>query len=91
MTSVRTQGFRKSFEKLPTDIQALALEKVLLWKVDTTHPGLNFERVDDEDDIWSARIGDHYRALCSRRDGPDGTTRYVWFWIGPHAEYDKLI
>jgi hypothetical protein len=37
-------------------------------------------------DVWSARIGLHYRALATE-SGSD----LVWFWIGPHAEYDKLV
>ena len=34
---------------------------------------------------WSARIGDHYRALADF----DGQT-YVWTWIGTHEEYNKF-
>ena len=32
------------------------------------------------------RVGIGYRALAV--DSPDGP---VWFWIGSHAEYDRLI
>ena len=37
-------------------------------------------------DIWSVRIGLHYRAPAY--PDPDG---YTWFWIGTHTEYDRLI
>ena len=37
-------------------------------------------------DVWSVRIGDHYRALA-RRDGE----LVVWFWIGTHEEYNDLV
>jgi hypothetical protein len=30
-------------------------------------------------------VGDHYRAVGVQ--SPDGI---IWFWIGTHAEYDRL-
>jgi hypothetical protein len=30
-------------------------------------------------------VGAHYRALAV--DAPDGI---LWFWIGSHAEYDRI-
>jgi hypothetical protein len=36
--------------------------------------------------VWSVRIGDHYRALA-RRDGDF----VVWFWIGTHEEYNNFV
>jgi hypothetical protein len=36
--------------------------------------------------FWSARVGDRHRALAI--EAADGL---VWFWIGTHAEYDKLV
>jgi hypothetical protein len=36
--------------------------------------------------FWSVRVGLHYRALAVE-DGAD----LVWFWIGPHAEYDRIL
>jgi hypothetical protein len=49
---------------------------------------LQFKKVTGKDgnEYWSARIGAHYRALGRMRQ--DGVH---WFWIGTHAEYDKLI
>jgi len=35
---------------------------------------------------WSVRVGFHYRALGVTIEGG-----VLWFWIGTHAEYDKLI
>jgi hypothetical protein len=32
------------------------------------------------------RIGDHHRAL-----GLDSDVGVVWFWIGPHDEYETLL
>jgi len=36
--------------------------------------------------IYSARVGLGYRALAVRDDDT-----VVWFWIGTHADYDRLI
>jgi hypothetical protein len=36
--------------------------------------------------FWSARVGGHHRALAV--EAADGL---VWFWIGTHADYDKLL
>ncbi|WP_293125688.1 hypothetical protein [Okeania sp. SIO1I7] len=36
--------------------------------------------------FWTVRIGIHYRAIAVG-DGQE----IVWFWIGHHAEYDKIL
>lgn len=35
---------------------------------------------------WSVRVDENYRALGFEIE--DGI---IWFWIGPHSEYEKLI
>ncbi len=35
---------------------------------------------------WSVRVGKSYRAL-----GIEVENGILWFWIGPHGEYDRLI
>ena len=54
-----------------------------LLKSNPHHPSLNLERVNR---YWSARIGLAHRALAVR-DGDD----LIWFWIGEHGEYERLI
>jgi hypothetical protein len=36
--------------------------------------------------MYSVRVGLHYRALGLPVNGG-----VHWFWIGSHAEYDKLV
>jgi hypothetical protein len=36
--------------------------------------------------FWSARVGISHRALAVESD-----RGLVWFWIGEHAEYDKIV
>jgi hypothetical protein len=44
------------------------------------------QEVDNQNQIYSARVGLGYRAL-GQMDGQD----IVWFWIGPYTDYDKLL
>ncbi len=43
-----------------------------------------WQRVNDE--IYSARIGSHYRAIGVL----DGDTM-TWTWVGTHEEYNRVI
>jgi hypothetical protein len=36
--------------------------------------------------FWSARVGGSYRAVAV--EGVDG---FIWFWIGTHTDYEKLL
>ncbi|WP_442958366.1 ParE family toxin-like protein [Povalibacter sp.] len=47
------------------------------------HPSIRLKHVGE---FWSARVGLHWRAV-----GTDVENGISWFWIGSHAEYDKLI
>jgi hypothetical protein len=75
--------FWAAYEKLPLAVQKLADANFALLKQDVRHPSLQFKRVGR---YWSARVGLHYRALAVEVE--DG---YLWFWIGSHADYDRLI
>jgi hypothetical protein len=54
-----------------------------LLKADPHHPSLHFKKIGQ---LWSVRVGAHHRAM-----GIDSGDTVVWFWIGSHADYDKLI
>jgi len=47
---------------------------------------LHVKKLEGEDDIYSVRIGLDYRALAVMNNG-----RVVWFWIGAHSDYDRLV
>ena len=61
----------------------LADKNFKLLKSDPKHPSLRLKKIER---LWSVRVGAHYRALGL--DKPEGI---VWFWIGSHADYDKLL
>ena len=57
-----------------------------LFKADPSHPSLNFKKLPPHEDIWSVRVSDTYRAVGRRRDDV-----IVWFFVGTHADYDRLL
>ena len=86
MKSFTSRRFREMYANLPDDVKVRAKRAYRLFRGNPSHPGLSFKKVDDANDIYSARVGLGYRAL-GQKDGED----IVWFWIGPHSDYDKLL
>lgn len=78
-----TQRFWKCYHALPGEVCHGADRAYILLKRDHFHPSLHLKKVAG---FWSVRIGLHYRALAVEQ-GAD----LVWFWIGTHAEYDRLV
>jgi hypothetical protein len=68
---------------LPQDIQKLARKNFGLLKQDPGHPPLHFKKIGE---FVSVRVGIAYRALGI--NVPDGI---LWFWIGSHADYDRIL
>lgn len=64
-------------------MRELADKNFELLRNDPRHPSLRFKKVGA---FWSARVGLSYRALARERD--EG---FVWFWIGDHTGYERLI
>jgi hypothetical protein len=83
MRSKAVASFWDGYRRLPTAIQARARKQYGLWAAYPHHPSLRFKKVGD---YWSARVTGAYRAVGIR----DGDT-IVWFFIGTHAEYDRLL
>ena len=86
MRSITDPAFWEAFNKLPVNIQERAREKFELWQSNRHHPSLNFKCVDKEDDLWSVRVSINYRAVGTKV-GDD----IVWYWIGEHKTYEKII
>ncbi len=83
MKSSATSRFWKTYSELPSDIQKTARKQFRLWMDDPRHPSVQFKKVGP---FWSARVTDDYRSLALLEDGI-----YYWFWIGTHAEYDRIL
>jgi hypothetical protein len=86
LTSKTTNRFRKAYAQLPEHVQRRAREAYRLFRDNPSHPSLRFKQVHATLPIYSARVGLGYRALAVRDDDT-----VVWFWIGTHADYDRLI
>ena len=78
--------FRHDFARLPARIQRQARKAYAQFVADADHPGLEFKRLSSRQPLWSVRITDSYRAVGVRQQD-----RVTWFFIGTHAEYDKLL
>jgi hypothetical protein len=78
--------FWQHYRQLPKEIQELADKNYALLRTDPFHPSLHFKKVGKSKQLWSVRVGAHYRAL-----GLDRVEGVIWFWIGTHAEYDTLL
>ncbi len=83
MTHSTTADFWRLYNALPEDVRRLADKNFDLLQADSTHPSLYLKEIDG---VWSVRVGRSYRAL-GYREGEE----FVWFWIGSHADYDKLL
>ena len=81
-----TQSFRTAIAALPSEIQGQARRVYRLFRSDPAHPSLRFKKVEQSDNVYSVRIGLGYRAL-----GVLEGSVITWFWIGSHADYDRLI
>ena len=86
MTSRTTARFRRAYAELPERIRLQAREAYQTFVRDPQHPSLRFKAVHPSRPIFSAWVGLGYRALAVR----EGDV-WVWFWIGSHAEYDRLL
>ena len=75
--------FWAAYSALPSAIQKLADKNFELLKADPKHPSLHLKKAGK---YWSVRVGRKYRALSVEVE-----QGLLWFWIGTHAEYDKLV
>jgi len=71
---------------LPVTVQRQARTAYRQFEQNPNHPSLRFKQVHSEEPIFSVRINRNYRALGTRED-----EEIIWFWIGSHGDYDKLI
>jgi len=80
------ERFRRSFEALPEEIQRKARAAYARWHENPSHPALQYKKVHLAQPIYSVRIALNWRALGILQED-----QMIWFWIGSHAEYDKLL
>ena len=86
MISHTNSAFWKGYAKLPKEIKVLAKKQYRLFAFDAYHASLHFKRVHSTKPIYSARINRNYRVV-----GVLNSNVIIWFWIGSHDVYDKLL
>ena len=86
MRSVITKSFRDLLSQLPIDIQEKANDAYLQFQQNLNHPSLRIKKVHSSLPIYSVRITKNYRAVGQL----DGDV-VIWFWVGSHREYEKLL
>lgn len=86
MKSFTTERFRRALATLPSSVRHQARDAYRLFRQNPQHPSLRFKRVHDTLPIYSARINLDYRVVGTL-DGDE----IVWFWVGPHDLYERLL
>ena len=86
MISELNDDFVKCFSRLPDRVKRSAKKSYKLWKQNPYHPSLDFKIVHPTKPIYSVRISIGWRALGVMQDDI-----IVWFWIGSHSEYNKIL
>jgi hypothetical protein len=86
LKSRRTSKFREAFARLTPEVQAQARAAYRLFARDPHHPSLHFERKHTKKPVWAARVNRDVRAVGIMQDDT-----MIWFWIGPHDEYERLL
>ncbi len=87
MKSHTTPAFRKQFATLPEHIREQARVAYRLFRSNPRHSSLHFKRVHKTEPVYSARVGRSYRVVGLLEDHDV----MVWFWIGPHEQYETLL
>jgi hypothetical protein len=78
-----TPRFWQRYNALPESVRRTADRCFELLQRDPNHPSLHFKKIGR---FWSVRAGLSHRAL-----GVEIEAGILWFWIGIHAEYVRLI
>ena len=86
MTSLTTPRFWAAYRELPPDIREAAQKAYRLFRDNPNHPSLQFKKVHDREPIYSVRVTGAYRVV-----GLLEKDEVTWFWIGGHADYDRIL
>jgi hypothetical protein len=83
MKSLTTPEFWQMYADLPPEVRAAARKVYKLWQQNPRHGSLQFQK---RGRFWRVSVGLGYRALAL-----PVAEGYLWFWIGPHDKYERLL
>ena len=86
MKSQTTEKFRLLFAAAAPERQAKIRGAYRVWRENPAHPSLRFKKVHPRLPIYSVRVDLNWRAVGVL----EGDT-LLWFWVGPHGEYEALL
>ena len=86
MKSQTTEKFRSLIAAAVPERQAKIRGAYRLWRENPAHPSLRFKKVHPRLPIYSVRVDLNWRAVGVL----EGDT-LLWFWVGPHGEYEALL
>ena len=86
MRSRTTRQFRDLLQAAPPAVRDKAHAAFLMRTANPDHPSLRFKKVHATLPVYSVRIDLDWRAVGVLQEG-----LVVWFWVGPHREYDRLL
>jgi hypothetical protein len=84
--SQTTSRFWEAYSELSEKIKLRARKAYELFEENPRHPSLRFKKVHAHRPIYSVRITRDYRAVGIRKG-----ESIIWFWIGSHEDYDRLL
>ncbi|MGH9619204.1 MAG: hypothetical protein ACRD45_05760 [Bryobacteraceae bacterium] len=86
MISRATRRFWSAYRELPSEAREAARKAYAAFGNNPAHPSLNFKKVHAHEPVYSVRVTRGYRAV-GLLEGDEIT----WFWIGTHADYERLL
>jgi len=86
VTSRATPRFWRAYRALAQPVQDQARKPYGLFRENPAHPSPQFKKVADRGPVYSVRVTLDCRAL-----GVLTGQEVLWFWIGSHGEYDRLL
>ncbi len=69
MRLLRTERFKKDFQRRPTEIQERTINALERFVTDSRHPALQVKKMEGAPDIWELRVSDNYRVSFQRFQG----------------------
>ena len=86
MQSHKTAAFRKLYALIPDKIREKSDKAFRLWSKNPSHKSLRYKQVHTTKPVFSVRIDRNWRTLGVKED-----SNMIWFWIGKHNEYLRVI
>lgn len=86
MNSATVPSFWDAYQELDGTIKARVRKAYRLWSEDPFHPSSRFKCINNQENIWAARVTLGFRAV-----GVLDADTVTWFWVGSHDAYERFF